>query len=115
MSTTGHKRKAIGSRPRTRRVEELYVAAFKVPAGDGLFAEVIMCGIHRDGETMFARSTVEHEQNAVPSLIRLCKEIEHERGLSWRLLKFDSEGIHELDKHLYEEYLNWVSCEGFAA
>lgn len=115
MSTTGHKRETIGNTPRTRRVEELYVAAFKVPVGDGVFAEVIMSGIYGDGETMFARSTVEHEQNAVPSLIRLCKEIEHERGLSWRLLKFDSEGVRELEKHLYEEYLNWVSCEGFAA
>jgi len=108
MSTTGHKREMIGNTPRTRRVEELYVAAFNVPVGNGVFAEVIMSGIYGDGETMFARSTVEHEQNAVPSLIRLCKEIEHERGLSWRLLKFDREGVHELDKHLYEEYLNWV-------
>jgi len=108
MSTTGHKRETTGNTPRTRRVEELYVAAFEVPVGDGVFAEVIMCGIYGDGKMMCARSTVEHEQNAVPSLIRLCKEIEHERGLSWRLLKFDSEGVHELDKHLYEEYLNWV-------
>jgi len=85
MSTTGHKRETIGNTPRTRRtrrVEELYVTAFEVPVGDGVFAEVIMSGIYGDGEMMFARSTVEHEQNAVPSLIRLCKEIEHERGLS---------------------------------
>jgi hypothetical protein len=109
MSAIGHKREAIDNTPSTIRVEEIYVAAFEVPVGDGAFAEVIMSGIYGDGEMMFARSTVEHEPNAVPSLIRLCKEIEQERGLSWRLLKFDSEGVHELDKHLYEEYLNWVT------
>jgi len=108
MSTTAHKRETIGNTPKTRRVEEIYVAAFEVPVGDGVFAEVIMSGIYGDGKTMFARSTVEHESNAIPSLIRLCKEIEQERGLSWRLLKFDSKGLHELDKHVYEEYLSWI-------
>jgi hypothetical protein len=108
MSATGHKRETIDNTPKTRRVEELYVAAFEVPVGDGVFAEVIMSGIYGDGKMMFARSTVEHETNAVPSLIRLCKEIEQKRGLSWRLLKFDREGVHELDKHVYEEYLNWM-------
>ena len=108
MSAIGNKRETIGNTPETRRVEEVYVAAFQVPVGDGVFAEVIMSGIYGDGEMMFARSTVEHEPNAVPSLIRLCKEIEQERGLSWRLLKFDRKGVHELDKHVYEEYLNWV-------
>ena len=108
MPATGHKRETIDNTPKTRRVEELYVAAFEVPVGDGVFAEVIMSGIYGDGKMMFARSTVEHETNAVPSLIRLCKEIEQERGLSWRLLKFDREGVHELDKHVYEEYLNWM-------
>lgn len=111
MSAIGLEQEMIGNSPRTRRVEELYVAAFKVPVGDGAFAEIIMSGIYGDGETMFARSTVEHEANAVPSLIRFCKEIEQERGLSWRLLKFDREGIHELDKALYEEYLNWVEAK----
>ena len=108
MLTTGHKRETIGNTPKTRRVEEIYVAAFEVPVGEGVFAEVIMSGIYGDGKTMFARSTVEHESNAIPSLLRLCKEIEQERGLSWRLLKFDSEGLHELDKHVYEEYLSWI-------
>ncbi len=111
MSAIGQERETIGNAPGTRRVEELYVAAFKVPVGEGTFAEIIMSGIYGDGETMFARSTVEHEANAVPSLIRFCKEIEQERGLSWRLLKFDREGIHELDKGLYEEYLNWIEVK----
>lgn len=111
MSAIGHERETIGNTSRTRRVEELYVAAFKVPVGEGAFAEIIMSGIYGDGEAMFARSTVEHEPNAVPSLIRFCKEIEEERGLSWRLLRFDREGIHELDKGLYEEYLHWIEAK----
>lgn len=111
MSAIVHEGEMIGNTSRTRRVEELYVAAFKVPVGEGAFAEIIMSGIYGDGKTMFARSTVEHEPNAVPSLIRFCKEIEEEQGLSWRLLKFDREGIHELDKGLYEEYLDWIEAK----
>ena len=112
MSAIGsQERETLSNAPGIRRVEELYVAAFKVPVGEGAFAEIIMSGIYGDGETMFARSTVEHEANAVPSLIRFCKEIEEERGLSWRLLKFDREGIHELDKGLYEEYLHWIEAK----
>jgi hypothetical protein len=111
MSAISHEWEMISNTTRIRRVEEVYVAAFKVPVGEGTFAEIIMSGIYGDGETMFARSTVEHDSNAVPSLIRFCKEIEEERGLSWRLLKFDREGIHELDKGLYEEYLNWIEAK----
>ena len=107
MSAISYEEGITSNAPKTKHVEVLYVAAFKVPVGDGSFAEMIMSGIYTDGETMFARSSVEHDPNAVPSLIRFCKEIEQERGLSWRLLKFDREGVHELDKGLYEEYQNW--------
>lgn len=100
--------KSTGDGIKTRQVEELYVAAFTMPVGRNEFAEVIMSGIYGNGQTMIARSTVEHDLKAVPSLIRLCKEIEQEHGLSWRLLKFDRSGIHELDRTLYEEYLEWV-------
>jgi len=110
MSAIGCEQGMIGNTPKTKQVEELYVAAFKVPVGEGAFAEMIMSGIYADGEMMFARSSVEHDPNAVPSLIRFCKEIEEERGLSWRLLKFDREGLHELDKGLYEEYQNWFEA-----
>ena len=110
MSAIGYEQGIIGNTPKTKQVEELYVAAFKVPVGEGAFAEMIMSGIYADGEMMFARSSVEHDPNAVPSLIRFCKEIEEERGLSWRLLKFDREGVHELDKGLYEEYQNWFEA-----
>ena len=110
MSAIGNEQGMIGNTPKTKQVEELYVAAFKVPVGEGSFAEMIMSGIYADGEMMFARSSVEHDPNAVPSLIRFCKEIEQERGLSWRLLKFDRKGVHELDKGLYEEYQNWFEA-----
>jgi len=91
----------------TRQISTLYAGVFKVPIHDGFF-ETFLCGFSESGQDMVARTTIEHEARALPSLVRLCQEIEAEKGLSWRLLKFDEEGVEELDKSLYEEYLNWM-------
>ena len=90
-----------------KEIKELYAGVFKVPFDDG-YAEAIMCGVYEDGQNMFARSTIEYEPKGLPALIRLCKQIELEKGLSWRLVKFDEDGIHELDRLLCEEYVDWI-------
>ena len=93
-------------RPKSNRVEEFYVAAFSVPVGDGTFTEVIMRGIYGDNQMMFAPSHVEHRPNSLSYLISRCKQIEEEQGISWRLLKLDGGGIHELGTGPYKEHLN---------
>ena len=94
--------------PEIEKIEVLYAAAFQVPVGDGSFTEVIMSGIYEDQGVTYAQATVESDGRALPSLIRLCQEIEFQKGLSWRLLKFSKDGIKELDKELYKEYTDTV-------
>ena len=106
MLNLRHERKTIRTRPKTNRVEEFYVAAFSVPVGDGTFTEVIMRGIYGDNQMMFAPSHVEQRPNSLSYLLSRCKQIEEEQGISWRLLKLDEEGVHELDTGPYREYLN---------
>jgi len=84
------------------KITELYVGAFTLPHG-----ETIISGIYADGEYQFAQATVEHTLNAVPSLIRLCNKIQEEKGWSWRLLKFSRDGINELDKQIYQDFLEY--------
>ncbi|MDY6954135.1 MAG: hypothetical protein SWE60_21730 [Thermodesulfobacteriota bacterium] len=91
----------------TKEIRTLYAGVFKVPIHDGFF-ETFLCGFSENGQNMVAHATIEHEARALPSLVRLCKQIESDKGLSWRLLKFDQEGVEELDKSLYEEYLAWM-------
>ena len=91
----------------TRQVKALYAGIFKVPIPDGFF-ETFLCGFCENGQDMVARTTIEHEAKALPDLVRLCKQIESDKGLSWRLLKFDEDGVEELDKDVYEEYLDWI-------
>jgi hypothetical protein len=55
---------------------------------------------------MFAPSHVEQRPNSLSYLLSRCKQIEEEQGISWRLLKLDEEGVHELDTGPYREYLN---------
>ena len=81
------------------RITELYAGVFAVPL-DGVVAENIMIGL-RYG---VAQATVEHHVGAVPGMLRLCDEIQKAEGLSWRLLRFDADGIHELDPNDFREY-----------
>ena len=81
------------------RITELYAGVFAVPLG-GVVAENIMVGL-RYG---VPQATVEHHAGAVPGMIRLCDEIERAEGLPWRLVRFDADGIHELDPDDFREY-----------
>jgi hypothetical protein len=55
---------------------------------------------------------MEHELGAVPHLVTLCDEIATYEGFPWRLLKFDKDGIHELDKDEYRDYSSFVvNCQ----
>ena len=86
---------------RVERVTEIYVAVFPVPINDSRMAEVILAG-YQKGSTRpnmsLVRATIETHAQAVPDLVELCDEIveEQEEIDSYRLLKFDKNGIHIL-------------------
>ena len=83
------------------RVTEIYVAVFPVRFNEDQMAEVILAGVTKDPDwpnMSQVRATVETHVNAVPDLVSLCDEIvdEQEEIESYRLLKFDKDGIHIL-------------------
>ena len=86
---------------RIKDVTEIYVAVFPVRFNDDQKAEVILAGLKKDPDwpnMSQVRATVETHVNAVPDLVALCDEIvdEQEEIESYRLLKFDKNGIHIL-------------------
>jgi hypothetical protein len=87
-----------------RKIKELYVGAFTVAVNESSPAETILFG-NRYG---VLQATIEHELGAVPHLISLCDEIATYEGFPWRLLKFDEDGVHELDKDEYRNYSDFV-------
>jgi len=108
-------------RKETERVTEIYVAVFPVAVGDGRKAEVILAGYQEDPNSshmMQVRATVETHAQAVPKLVALCDEIVEEQAEidSYRLLKFDGDGIHTLSpddfRAFSQHYKNakWGSC-----
>ena len=106
MLDARQERKVTRNKIKTNRVEEFYVAAFTVPFGDGTFTEVIMRGVYGDNQMMFASNHVEQRHNSLSYLLSRCRQIEEEQGISWRLLKLDGDGIHELGAGPYQEHLN---------
>jgi len=84
------------------RVTEIYVAVFPMPVSDNRKAEVILAGFKKNPENpnmSIVRATIETHVNAVDNLVALCDEIvdEQEEIESFRLLKFDQDGIHILN------------------
>jgi type IV secretory pathway TrbF-like protein len=84
-----------------QRVTEIYVAVFPVRFNGDQMAEVILAGFKKDPNwpnMSQVRATVETVVNAVPDLVTLCDEIvdEQQEIESYRLLKFDKDGIHIL-------------------
>jgi len=64
--------------------------------------ETIMSGVmSTESGGSYVRSTIEHDEHALPALIEFCDYISSEKQLSWRLLLFDENGITELDKNVY--------------
>lgn len=87
-------------------VTEVYVAVFPVPVNEDLMAEVILAGYRKDPyrpQMSQVRATVEVHESAVADLVELCDEIlETQQEIpSYRLLKFDEEGVHILDPEHY--------------
>ena len=84
------------------RVTEIYVAVFPIPISNGRMAEVILAG-YQKGSTLpnmsLVRATVETHAEAVSDLVKLCDEIveQQEEIDSYRLLKFDNDGIQILN------------------
>ncbi len=85
------------------KINEIYVAVFPVPLpGESSKVETILAGYQQDPENPTwdrVRATVETNVSAVPDLIDMCDSIveQQEEISSFRLLKFDSSGIHEMD------------------
>lgn len=82
-------------------VTEIYVAVFPVSiAGEPAMAETILAGYRKDqGGKIRVRATVETRRTAVPDMVAMCDRIvaDQEPLESYRLLKFDKTGVHELD------------------
>jgi hypothetical protein len=105
----------------TERVTEVYVAVFPVTISEDRMTEVILAGYQRDPDRpqmMQVRATVETRVEAVNDLIELCDEIvdEQKETTSYRLLKFDKDGIHILSPDDFrafdQRYTNaiWGDC-----
>jgi hypothetical protein len=85
------------------RVAEIYVTVFPIQVpGEPLKAEAILAGQQKDFDNpgrARVMATVETHLAAVPDLVALSNKIveQTEDIESYRLLKFDNDGIHELD------------------
>ena len=84
------------------RVTEIYVAVFPMPISEDQMAETILAGFQGDlsrANMSVVRATVETRFDAVQDLVALCDEIVNEQKEieSYRLLKFDKDGIHILN------------------
>ena len=103
------------------RVREIYVAVFPVPINEYQSVEVILAGYqqHPDMQHMAQiRATVETQYSAVEDLVALCDRIveEQEEIESYRLLKFDQDGMQVMDpedfRRFDQEYSDarWGCC-----
>lgn len=83
------------------RVTQIYVAVFPVAMDENRLTEVILAGYQKDPNLSNRgqiRATVETHTEAVQNLVELCDEIvaDQEEIDSYRLLKFDQDGVHVL-------------------
>jgi len=103
------------------RVTEVYVAVFPVAVNENLSMEVVLAGYQKDPSMpnmSRIRATVETHASAVQDLVALCDAIVDEQAEieSYRLLKFDKDGIHDLCpddfRGFAQEYTNarWGLC-----
>ncbi len=93
------------------RVTEIYVAVFPVSVNADLKTEVILAGYKKDPDLPAMsqlRATVETQAQAVEDLVALCDEIVEEQKEidSYRLLKFDQQGVHVLSPADYRTFDN---------
>jgi hypothetical protein len=105
----------------TEQVTEIYVAVFPIPVSGDRMMEVILAGYQKDSNMphmMQVRATVETNGLAVRDLVELCDEIvdEQEEIKSYRLLKFDKDGIHVLSPDDFRPFdqqythVEWGDC-----
>jgi len=85
-----------------KRVTEIYVAVFPVSISEDLKTETVLAGYLTDPANPYryrVQATVETDSGAVPALVKMCDEILKLQTeiTSYRLLKFDKKGVHELD------------------
>jgi type IV secretory pathway TrbF-like protein len=105
----------------TEQVTEVYVAVFPVMVSDDRMMEVILAGFQKDPDRphmMQVRATIETHVKALKDMIELCDAIvdEQEEITSYRLLKFDNDGIHILNPDDFRTFdqryknVNWGCC-----
>jgi len=100
------------------RVREIYVAVFPVHINERQSAEVILAGYQQHPQMKHMtqiRATVETQASAVEDLVALCDRIvvEQEEIDSYRLLKFDQNGMHVLrpdDFRIFKEAFTDARC-----
>lgn len=107
---------------RIDRVTEIYVAVFPVRIDGTHTTEVVLAGYRKDPlrpDRYQVRATVETHGPAVPELVELCDEIvaDQEEIESYRLLKFNRDGLHVLMAADYrgfgrqvDEHAQWGVC-----
>ena len=109
------------SNMKIERITEIYVAVFPIRFSDTEKAETILAGYQKDPEMpnmSRVRATVETHPEAVLDLVELCDEIVNEQSdiESYRLLKFDKDGIHILSPEDFRTldpqyaHLQWGCC-----
>lgn len=110
-------RDSIKNNQPIEKIKEIYVAVFAVQVpGENLMAETILAGFQKDPDEpdqIRVRVTVETHISAVPDLVGMCDQIiEQKEGIeSYRLLKFDKKGIHELNPVDFREVERHQSFE----
>lgn len=103
------------------RVGEVYVGVFPITLpGESVQAETILAGYQRDPDNPGqdrVRATVETHASAVPDLIDMCDSIvaQQKEIDSFRLLKFDRNGVHELDPRDFRDQYAFAAGTGPAA
>jgi hypothetical protein len=100
-----------------KQVREIYVAVFPVPISEDLETETVLAGYLTDPHNPSkyrVRATVETDSGAVPDLVKICDQILKLQTeiKSYRLLKFDQKGVHELDPKDFRAAAQ-MSFEGF--
>ena len=96
-------RDLIKNKQPIEKIKEIYVAVFTVQVpGENLAVETILAGLQKnldEPDQILVRATVETNILAVPDLVDMCDQIieQKEGPKSYRLLKFDNKGIHELN------------------
>lgn len=93
-----------------QEVTEIYVGLVMVDLGGGVWAETPMIGKRPDG---YMQASLETQPGAVGAVIQLCEHaLDSPECKSYRLVKFDKDGMHELNPEDYRHYEDFCCAAG---